>query len=55
MEKNGDYRIVPYRENPKRDGSWVEDPDRKIEFPPGTTIDHVIDRMIAIVQDAARK
>jgi hypothetical protein len=54
-EKNGNYQIVQYRENPKGDGSWVQDLDRKIEFPPGTTIDDVIDRMIAILQDAARR
>jgi hypothetical protein len=53
-EKDGSYQIVQYRENPKGDGSWVEDPDRKVEFSPETTIDDVIDRLIAIVQDAAR-
>lgn len=53
-EKDGNYQIVQYRENPKRDGSWIEDPDRKIEFPAGTTIDDVIDRMIALVQGTTR-
>jgi hypothetical protein len=54
-EKDGSYQIIQYRENPKGDGSWVEDRDRKIEFAPGTTADNVIDRMIAILQAAAQK
>jgi hypothetical protein len=33
---------------------WVEDRDQTINFPPGTSLDSVIDRMIAILQDAAR-
>ncbi len=55
MEKNGNYQIVPYRKNPKGGESWVEDRDRKIEFPPGSTVDGVIERMVAIVQDAAQQ
>ena len=51
-ENDGVYRIVGHRVHAK--GYWVEDPAQKIEFPPGTTIDGVIDRMIAILQDAAR-
>jgi hypothetical protein len=52
-ENDGTYQIVGHRVHPK--GYWVEDPDQKIEFPRGTPIDNVIDRMIAILQDAARK
>ncbi len=52
-EKNGKYQIVGHRAH--RDGYWVEDPDQKTDFPPGTTRDEVIERMIAILQDAARK
>jgi hypothetical protein len=33
----------------------VEDPEQRVEFPPGTAVDQVIDRMIVILQDAARK
>src|SRR5262249_17769755 len=33
---------------------WVQDPEQTVEFPPGTTLDQVIDRMIAILQEAAR-
>jgi hypothetical protein len=51
-EEDGIYRIVGYRTHPK--AYWEEDPDQKIEFPPDTTVDTVIARMIAILQDAAR-
>jgi hypothetical protein len=51
-ETDGDYLIAGYRTH--RQGYWEEDPDQKIEFPPGSTVDQVIDRMIAILQDAAR-
>jgi hypothetical protein len=46
------YRIVTYRKHPK--GYWQQDPAREIQFPAGTTVDEVVDRMIAILQDAAR-
>jgi hypothetical protein len=53
-EKDGKYKIVGYRTH--RDSSWAEeDPDQKTEFPSGTTVDDVVKRMIAIVQDAAQK
>lgn len=52
QEKGGDYRIVGYHLG--AEGYWTEDPEQKIEFPPGTTVGHVIDRMIAILQEAAR-
>jgi hypothetical protein len=45
------YQIVGHRMHP--DGYWVRDEEQKIEFPPGTSVDVVIDRMIAILQDAA--
>lgn len=50
-EREGIYQILGKRKHP--DG-WVEDPERKIEFPPGSTVDDVIERMISILQDAAR-
>lgn len=49
----GIYQVIGHRLHPK--GYWVEDPDQKIEFPPGSTVDDVIERMIVILQDAARK
>ena len=51
QRNNGVYQIVGRRKHP--DG-WAQDPEQKIEFPPGSTVDQVIDRMIAILQDAAR-
>jgi hypothetical protein len=52
-KKDGSYQIVGYRTH--RDGHWEEDPEQKITFPPRSAPDEVIDRMIAILQDAARK
>ena len=52
-EAEGRYKIVGYRLH--TDGYWVEDKNQKIEFPPGTTLDKVINRMIAILQDASRQ
>jgi hypothetical protein len=46
------YKIVGYRQHP--DGYRVEDPAQTIEFPPGTSVDVVVDRMIAILQEAAQ-
>lgn len=51
-EKDGVYQIVGQREG--RYGGWVDDPDQTITFPSGTTIDQVIDRLIEILQEAAR-
>jgi len=54
IEENGGlYQIVGHRMHPK--GYWVEDHDGKITFPPGTTVDDVIARMITILQEAARR
>ena len=50
-EKDGIFQIEPYRVHPK--GYWVPDRDQFIKFPSGTTVDDVIDRMIAILQSAA--
>ena len=52
-ENNGPYQIVRYRTH--LDGYCVEDPNQKIEFPVGTTLDIVLDRIIAILQDTARQ
>jgi hypothetical protein len=53
QEKEANYRIVGYRKHP--DGYWVEDHEKKIEFPRGTTIEAVVDRMIDILQEAAAR
>lgn len=52
-EKQGVYQINGYRMHPK--GYWVEDPEQTTKFPPRTTLDAVIERMIAILQDAAAR
>jgi hypothetical protein len=51
-DKSGIYQIVGHLKGP--DG-WVEDPEQTIDFPRGTTLDQVVDRMIAILQEAARQ
>jgi hypothetical protein len=50
-QKSGAYQILGYRKHPKK--YWEEDPSQKTQFPPGTPVDDVIDRMIAILQEAA--
>jgi hypothetical protein len=51
-EREGNYQIVGYCRHP--DG-WREDPKQKVDLPAGSTVDDAIDRMMAILQDAARK
>jgi hypothetical protein len=51
-ETDGKYQIIGYSRHP--DG-WREDPAQKLDLPAGSTVDDAIDRMIAILQDAARK
>lgn len=52
-ENEGTYQIVGHRMHPK--GYWVEDAAQKDKFPLGTKVDAVIERMIAILQQAVRK
>lgn len=52
-ENGGIYQIVGHRVHSK--GYWVEDPQQIIKFSPDTKVDTVIDRMIAILQKAARQ
>jgi hypothetical protein len=47
------YRIIGYRTHPK--SYWAEDPAQAFDFLPGTSINIVIDRMIAILQEAATR
>jgi hypothetical protein len=51
-ERDGAHQIGGYRKHAK--GYWVEDPEQTIKFPAGTPVETVVDRMIAILQDAAR-
>jgi hypothetical protein len=50
---NGNYDILPYRKDPEG-GGWVADRKRISQFPPGTTSEQVIERMIKIIQTAAQ-
>ena len=52
-EQGGTYQIVGYRTH--RDGHWEEDPEQRTTLPPRSSLDEVVDRMIAILQEAARK
>jgi hypothetical protein len=51
-ESDGNYQIMGYSRHP--DG-WREDPNQKFNLPAGSTVDDAIDRMIAILQNAARQ
>jgi hypothetical protein len=51
-DSDGKYRIIGYRRHP--DG-WREDPEQTVDLPAGSTMDDAIDRLIAIMQDAAGK
>jgi len=52
-EKNGNFQIAEQEKQPN--GMWRGKPAQTIAFPPGTTTDDVIERMIAIVQEATRQ
>ena len=43
---------INYRKHPK--GYWQPDLAREIQLPVGTTVDDVVDRMLAILQETAR-
>ena len=49
-EKDGLYKITGLKDGPIR--GQVVDHEREEEFPPGTSVETVIDRMIAILQSA---
>jgi hypothetical protein len=49
-EDAGCFRI---ESNSKREnGMWLEHSEQTIKFPPGTSVEYVIERMIAVVQEA---
>jgi hypothetical protein len=52
-EKDGIFQIAGQRKQPDR--MWRDDPEQTIDFAPGTAVSQVIDRMIAILQNAARQ
>jgi hypothetical protein len=51
-QKNGVFAIIGKRKQPN--GTRIDDSERTITFPLGATVDNVINRMIAILQDAVR-
>lgn len=51
-DEGGIYSIVGYRKHPK--GYWEQDHDNQIAFPPKSSVDNVIERMIEVLQSAAR-
>jgi len=51
--RDGAWKIVPQKSPPDR--SRVDDLDRVIAFPPGTSIDEVCERMVALGQAAMQK
>ncbi len=51
-DERGHYQIIGYRDHP--DGYWVPDPDQTINLPLDSPIAAVIDRMIDVLQKAAR-
>jgi hypothetical protein len=53
QNKDGQYKIAGHRVHEGR--YWRRDPRQILKFGPGTTADEVIERMIGILQDAARK
>lgn len=52
-EEGGRFVIIPYKKRPT--GESVQDQNEGIEFPPGSSADVVIERIIAILQQAAQK
>jgi hypothetical protein len=52
-EDDGVYKIIGYCKHSK--GYWQQDLEQQIQFPVGTTVDDVVDRMISILQETARQ
>ncbi|HXL64853.1 MAG TPA: hypothetical protein VN938_07340 [Xanthobacteraceae bacterium] len=52
-KQDGAFRIAGQIKNPDR--MWRDDPDQLVNFPPGASVDEVVDRMIAILHDTVRK
>jgi hypothetical protein len=53
VEKDGVYEIRGQMKRPYK--GWVPDPKNKIDLPSGSTSDDWVDRMIIILQAAARR
>jgi hypothetical protein len=53
VENDWSFRIA--EQEKKQDGMWRDDPDHIVVFQQDASVEEVIDRMIAILQDAVRK
>jgi hypothetical protein len=53
VEKDGLYQIRV--DQPMEPRGWHEDRTKRVEFPPDTPVDDVIDRLIAMIQECARQ
>jgi hypothetical protein len=51
-EKNGLYEIRV--DEPMQPRGWHEDKTKRVEFPPGTPVEDVIDRLIMMIQECAQ-
>ena len=52
-DEDGAFRIAEQRK--QSNSMWNDDPEKTITFPPGSTTDQVIERMVSILQEAAKK
>jgi len=52
-KRDGVFSIMGKRK--KADGTVVDNPQQKISFPPDVALDQISDRMITIIQNAARE
>jgi hypothetical protein len=52
-ERDEEFQIAEQKK--QSDRMWRDDPEQIVSFPPGTPADEVIDRMVAILQDAAAR
>lgn len=52
-EKGGLYEIRT--DEPMQPRGWHEDKTKRVQFPPGTPVDGVIERLIAMIQECARR
>lgn len=52
-DRNGVYQIRV--DQPMLPRGWHEDKSKRVEFPPGTPVEEVIDRLIAMIQERAQQ
>jgi hypothetical protein len=53
VEKDGVYQIRV--DQPMEPRGWHEDKTKRVEFPPGTSVEDVINRLIAMIQERAQQ